>query len=81
MKLKITTSGNAATFGRRGGSKGAKTGRKVAAEKRRKGKEEGLGTSASVEAELEVKDWSQQKRARQSRTNGSVKKVDHSPDD
>jgi hypothetical protein len=33
------------------------------------------------EAEVEVKDWSQQKSARQAQLNGSVKEVDPSPDD
>ena len=63
--------------------------------KRRKGKGRKVGKAekarvvaaaaavedGSIEAEVEVKDWSQQKRARQARTNGSVKTMDPSRGD
>ena len=63
--------------------------------KRRKGKGRKVGKAekarvvaaaaavedGSIEAEVEVKDWSQQKRANQARTDGSIKKVNPSPCD
>ena len=57
-----------------GRGKGSAEARKKAAENvaAEDGKGKGSAACASVEAEVEVKDWSEQKRARQSRNNGSA---------
>ena len=54
----------------------------AASKSRTKGKGKGKPMGkVKDEAEVEVKDWSQQKRANQARTDGSIKKVNPSPCD
>ena len=70
-----------------GRGKGSAEARKKAAENvaaedgKGKGSAAWMASCASVEAEVEVKDWSQQKRARQAQLGGSVKRVNPSPCD